>query len=110
MKGKLFVCPNPSPVEQQLASVYITNSLPNRSAITIFPQRTPDDGDFRIWNSQLISYAGYPDPDNPGQFIGDPINVEFTQVISLLGSMCFDTFLKTCGDFDFRLIGWEIAE
>ncbi|GAA6085147.1 nitric oxide synthase 2b, inducible [Tachysurus ichikawai] len=30
-----------------------------RSAITMFPQRTDGQHDFRIWNSQLIKYAGY---------------------------------------------------
>ncbi len=30
-----------------------------RSAITIFRQRTGEEHDFRIWNSQFISYAGY---------------------------------------------------
>lgn len=56
-----------------------------RSAITIFPQRRGQDTshDFRVWNNQLISYAGYVDPDNPSQAIGDPLNVEFTQVSRL---------------------------
>lgn len=34
--------------------------------------------DYRIWNHQLISYAGY--RMNDGQIIGDPANVEFTEV------------------------------
>lgn len=52
-----------------------------RSAITIFPQRNGDPrNDFRVWNAQLISYAGYADPDDPKVVLGDPINVEFTQV------------------------------
>lgn len=50
----------------------------NRSAITIFPQRTDGRHDYRIWNSQLISYAGYRLPD--GRVVGDPVNVEFTEV------------------------------
>jgi len=49
-----------------------------RSAITIFPQRTDAKHDYRIWNSQLISYAGYKQAD--GKIIGDPMNVEFTEV------------------------------
>lgn len=49
-----------------------------RSAITIFPQRTDGRHDYRIWNHQLISYAGYRQSD--GSVIGDPINVEFTEV------------------------------
>lgn len=51
---------------------------PNRSAITIFPQRTDGRHDYRIWNAQLISYAGYRLPD--GRVVGDPVNVEFTEV------------------------------
>jgi nitric-oxide synthase, brain len=50
----------------------------HRSAITIFPQRTDVKHDFRIWNSQLVSYAGYQNPD--GTITGDPMNVEITEV------------------------------
>ncbi|XP_035167146.1 nitric oxide synthase, endothelial-like, partial [Oxyura jamaicensis] len=49
-----------------------------RSAITIFPQRVPGRGDFRIWNSQLIRYAGYRQPD--GSVLGDPANVDITEL------------------------------
>lgn len=49
-----------------------------RSAITIFPQRTDGKHDFRVWNNQLIRYAGYKQPD--GGILGDPANVEFTEV------------------------------
>lgn len=49
-----------------------------RSAITVFPQRSDGKHDFRIWNAQLIRYAGYQMPD--GTVIGDPASVEFTQV------------------------------
>lgn len=52
--------------------------LPHRSAITIFPQRTDSKHDFRIWNAQLIRYAGYKQPD--GTVLGDPANVELTEV------------------------------
>lgn len=48
------------------------------SAITVFPQRTPGRGDFRIWNSQLVRYAGYRQQD--GSVRGDPANVEITEV------------------------------
>ena len=49
-----------------------------RSTITIFPQRRQPFKDFRVWNSQLIRYAGYKQVD--GSVIGDPANVEFTEV------------------------------
>ena len=50
-----------------------------RSAVTIFRQRLHNEADFRIWNSQLIRYAGYEQPN--GSIVGDPAGVEFTQVI-----------------------------
>lgn len=62
---------------------YSTNKGNIRSAITVFQQRTDGRHDFRVWNSQLISYAGYKQPD--GTIIGDPMNVEFTDVCTKLG-------------------------
>uniref|UniRef100_A0A1W7RA54 Nitric oxide synthase n=1 Tax=Hadrurus spadix TaxID=141984 RepID=A0A1W7RA54_9SCOR len=62
---------------------YATNKGNIRSAITVFPQRTDGKHDFRVWNSQLLQYAGYRLPD--GGVIGDPINVEFTEVCERLG-------------------------
>uniref|UniRef100_A0A034WS92 Nitric oxide synthase n=1 Tax=Bactrocera dorsalis TaxID=27457 RepID=A0A034WS92_BACDO len=62
---------------------YATNKGNLRSAITIFPQRTDGRHDYRIWNSQLISYAGYKQAD--GKIIGDPMNAEFTEVCIKLG-------------------------
>lgn len=52
--------------------------LSPRSAITIFPARTDGKHDYRVWNAQLIRYAGYKQPD--GSIIGDPSNLEFTEV------------------------------
>ncbi|XP_068789981.1 nitric oxide synthase 3 [Struthio camelus] len=57
---------------------YATNRGNIRSAITIFPQRVPGRGDFRIWNTQLIRYAGYRQPD--GSVVGDPANVDITEL------------------------------
>ncbi|XP_019362213.1 PREDICTED: nitric oxide synthase, brain isoform X1 [Gavialis gangeticus] len=57
---------------------YATNKGNLRSAITIFPQRTDGKHDFRIWNAQLIRYAGYKQPD--GTILGDPANVELTEI------------------------------
>ncbi|KAL1140194.1 hypothetical protein AAG570_000126, partial [Ranatra chinensis] len=62
---------------------YGTNKGNIRSAITIFPQRTDGKHDFRVWNPQLISYAGYKNQD--GTITGDPVNVEFTEVCTKLG-------------------------
>ncbi|XP_047693999.1 nitric oxide synthase, endothelial isoform X7 [Prionailurus viverrinus] len=57
---------------------YATNRGNLRSAITVFPQRAPGRGDFRIWNSQLVRYAGYRQQD--GSVRGDPANVEITEL------------------------------
>ncbi|XP_026757602.2 nitric oxide synthase-like isoform X1 [Galleria mellonella] len=62
---------------------YATNKGNIRSAITIFPQRTDGKHDYRIWNPQLISYAGYLEPD--GSVLGDPARVEFTEICIRLG-------------------------
>ena len=48
------------------------------SAATIFSQRKPGQGDFRVWNPQLVAYAGYRNED--GTITGDPGTVEFTEV------------------------------
>ncbi|XP_028607253.2 nitric oxide synthase 3 isoform X2 [Podarcis muralis] len=56
---------------------YATNRGNLRSAITIFPNRIAGRGDFRVWNQQLIRYAGYAQPD--GTILGDPANVDFTE-------------------------------
>lgn len=57
----------------------------DRSAITVFPQRTDGQHDFRVWNSQLIRYAGYKMTD--GTIIGDPASVDFTEVDTGLCSL-----------------------
>ncbi|XP_014346908.1 nitric oxide synthase 2b, inducible [Latimeria chalumnae] len=62
---------------------YATNNGNLRSVITIFPQRTDGKHDFRLWNSQLLRYAGYQMPD--GVFLGDPANAEFTELCIQLG-------------------------
>ncbi|MGH0118444.1 UNVERIFIED_CONTAM: hypothetical protein FKN15_054296 [Acipenser sinensis] len=62
---------------------YATNKGNLRSAITIFPQRSEGLMDFRIWNPQLIRYAGYSQPD--GSVIGDPSNVELTELCIQMG-------------------------
>lgn len=49
--------------------------------ITIFRASTPgkDDGP-RIWNRQLIRYAGFKDKIT-GKVIGDPMETEFTEML-----------------------------
>lgn len=67
----------PRPSRPQGVLTALPAPLP-RSAITIFPPRAPGRGDFRIWNPQLIRYAGYRQPD--GSVRGDPANVDITEV------------------------------
>ncbi|XP_036392410.1 nitric oxide synthase 2b, inducible [Megalops cyprinoides] len=62
---------------------FATNGGNIRSAITIFPHRCEGRGDFRVWNSQLLGYAGYHMPD--GRILGDPSNAEFTELCIQLG-------------------------
>uniref|UniRef100_A0A4W3I4F6 Nitric oxide synthase n=1 Tax=Callorhinchus milii TaxID=7868 RepID=A0A4W3I4F6_CALMI len=62
---------------------YASNDGNLRSTITVFPQRTDGKHDFRVWNSQLVRYAGYQLED--GSIIGDPASIEFTKLCMMLG-------------------------
>ena len=62
------------------------------SAMTVFRHRTTPEEDFRIWNAQLIKYAGYRQED--GSCIGDEGSAEFTEVCKRMindrqGCFCF---------------------
>jgi nitric-oxide synthase len=60
-----------------------TNGGRIRTTISVFAQRADGQSGPRIWNPQLIRYAGYRQPD--GSIIGDPAQVEFTDRIKELG-------------------------
>merc|ERR1719347_1975673 len=45
-----------------------------RPAITVFRERQEGKIDLRVWNGQVLIYAGYKQED--GSIIGDPMNVE----------------------------------
>lgn len=62
---------------------YATNDGNIRSTITVFPERRFGKRDFRVWNQQLISYAGYENPD--GSVTGDPAYVKLTQMCEDMG-------------------------
>ncbi|XP_023218125.1 nitric oxide synthase, salivary gland-like [Centruroides sculpturatus] len=62
---------------------YSTNKGNIRSTITVFPPRKEGKADFRIWNNQILSYAGYVQSD--GSVIGDPANIEITKICEDLG-------------------------
>ncbi|XP_038059438.1 nitric oxide synthase, brain-like isoform X2 [Patiria miniata] len=83
-KLQVFDARNTSSTHQMFDAIcnhmsYATNKGNLRSAITIFPHRSDGQHDFRVWNPQLVSYGGYKQPD--GSIIGDPANVEFTEVV-----------------------------
>ena len=65
---------------------FATNGGNIKSTMTIFPQKERGNEKKRpprVWNSQLIRYAGYLTED--GSIVGDPSNLEFTQVCMKLG-------------------------
>ena len=57
-----------------------TNGGDLRAVLTVF---RPGEPKIRIWNGQLILYAGYRQPD--GSILGDPNNVEITEEAMKLG-------------------------
>ena len=63
--------------------VLATNGGKIRSVISVFAPQVPGTSGIRIWNPQLIRYAGYRHPD--GSIIGDPAHVVLTEAIQRLG-------------------------
>lgn len=62
---------------------FATNGGKIRSAITVFKAPNPfDNSAIKLWNSQLIRYAGYRKGE---KIVGDPAEVEFTEVCQQLG-------------------------
>lgn len=62
---------------------HATNRGNIRSTVTIFAPETLGNPGPRIWNPQLISYAGYRQPD--GTVTGDPLRADLTRRIQELG-------------------------
>ncbi len=60
-----------------------TNGGQIRSLISVFPPARPGVPFARVWNEQLIRYAGYRHPD--GHVLGDPRYVDFTAAVTRLG-------------------------
>ena len=60
-----------------------TNSGRVLPTLTVFAPTTPERPGPRIWNEQLIRYAGYRQPD--GTVIGDPRYADFTSAVRDLG-------------------------
>jgi nitric-oxide synthase len=61
-----------------------TNGGRIRPTVTVFAPETPTQPAPRIWNEQLIRYAGYWDAET-GAVIGDPRYQEFTEEVIRLG-------------------------
>jgi nitric oxide synthase oxygenase domain/subunit len=51
--------------------------------ITVFPPKLPKSRGYRVWNAQLLGFAGYVLPDK--SILGDPGNVAITQQCILRG-------------------------
>jgi len=62
---------------------YSSNKGKIRSAMTVFPRRKSNLKDYRVWNTQLLQYAGYKRVD--GSIIGDPAGVELAELAMFLG-------------------------
>ncbi len=60
-----------------------TNGGKIRPLMTVFAPQTPTYAGVRIWNSQLLRYAGYLQPD--GSILGDPMQAELTALLLKLG-------------------------
>ncbi|MEU6344560.1 nitric oxide synthase oxygenase [Streptomyces sp. NPDC046977] len=60
-----------------------TNEGRIRPVITVFAPDTPQRQGPRIWNEQLIRYAGHRAPD--GTVVGDPVNTGITEAAVRLG-------------------------
>jgi nitric-oxide synthase, bacterial len=67
-------------LERHLA--FATNEGRIRPAITVFRPSQPGKPDIRIWNHQLLRYAGYKEGD---ALIGDTHSIDFTKKCEALG-------------------------
>lgn len=61
---------------------FATNGGKIRPTITVFAAETPERPAMRIWNHQLIRYAGY---ETEYGVLGDPISIELTKLCMSLG-------------------------
>ncbi|WKA54266.1 nitric oxide synthase oxygenase [Planococcus shixiaomingii] len=61
---------------------FATNGGKIRPVISVFPQNENGEDAMRIWNHQLIRYAGY---EKDGKVIGDSTSLEFTKACEKLG-------------------------
>lgn len=67
-------------LEQHLA--YATNGGEIKPVMTVFKPDRGENNRIRLWNHQLVRYAGFKTPEGP---IGDPASIAFTQACEELG-------------------------
>lgn len=60
-----------------------TNGGKIRSMISVFAPQQPGQPGIRIWNPQLIRYAGHQQSD--GSVLGDPAHSELTEIVRKMG-------------------------
>lgn len=75
LKGRRKTAPAPAATPESRGQL--------RPTISIFPAAVPGRPYARIWNEQLIRYAGYVTPE--GKQVGDPRYVHFTQAMMKRG-------------------------
>lgn len=62
---------------------FSTNGGKIRSAVTLFAPAGEDERGIRIWNHQLVRYAGY--RSSGGAILGDPAQADFTERVIAMG-------------------------
>lgn len=62
---------------------FSTNGGALRTVMTVFAPALPNGWQIRIWNPQLVRYAGYRQAD--GSVVGDPLHIPLTEVAMRLG-------------------------
>ncbi|GAB6027737.1 Nitric oxide synthase, brain [Chamberlinius hualienensis] len=86
---KVFDCQHINTVKEMFEAIcnqlkYVTNNGSVCNAVTVFPKaQAKFNGNYRIWNSKLISYAGYQQED--GSVVGDPAQLKLTQICESIG-------------------------
>lgn len=85
---KLFDCRHVTTAQDMFKAMirhfdYSYNKGNIRPALTLFRERREGEIDLRVWNYQMLGYAGYKQED--GSVIGDPVNCGFTEFCQSLG-------------------------
>jgi nitric-oxide synthase, bacterial len=62
---------------------FATNDGKIKSSVSIYSPANNENGEIRIWNKQLVRFAGYELPN--GQILGDPQSLELTRFCQSIG-------------------------